>query len=424
MTDKSQRVVVIGAGIIGAACAYYLCRAGWEVTVVEKDRWGQGSSHGNCGLIVPSHVLPLNQPGVLWQGLQWMLKSEAPLYIKPRVDLALGAWLLRFAWRCTRRAMLEAAAARSNMLKDAVSLYAQLIAQEAIDCEWDARGVLCVFRTQHEFEAYRDTESVIASFGESCQPLISSDLQAFEPALRNDVAGAYLYTKSAHLRPDLLMRGFKRVLTDAGVTILEHTTVSHFKGAAGRVQAAVTDKGVVSGDEFVVATGAWTPLLNKALGFRVPIQPGKGYSVTMPRPTPCPSIPCMLEEDRVVATPWAGGYRLGGTMEFSGYDNTLNQKRLAALHHGAERYFKPMALGPVEEEWCGWRPMTIDGLPFIDRSPRWQNVLLAAGHNMLGISLAPGTGKLVCEILNGAKPHLDPGPYGINRLKGVFKGGN
>ena len=144
MADKSQRAVIIGAGVIGAACAYYLCRAGWDVTVIERDRWGQGSSHGNCGLIVPSHVLPLNQPGVLWQGLKWMLKSDAPLYIKPRIDVSLGTWLLRFAWRCNRRAMLQAATARSNMLKDAVSMYQQLIDEEAIDCEWAARGVLCV----------------------------------------------------------------------------------------------------------------------------------------------------------------------------------------------------------------------------------------------------------------------------------------
>ena len=420
MQNKSRRAVIVGAGVIGAACAYYLCRTGWEVTVIEKDRWGQGSSHGNCGLIVPSHVLPLNQPGALRQGLQWMLKSDAPLYIKPRVDLALGAWLMRFAIRCNRQAMLRAAAARSAMLKHAIDLYQNLIDEEAMRCDWAANGVLCVFRTQHEFESYQATDKLIEAFGQSCQTLNPGDLQAFEPTLRSDIAGGYLYANSAHLRPELLMDDFKRILTRSGVTILEHTIVSDFKGKAGRVHSAVTDQGVVAGDEFVVATGAWTPLLNQALGFRVPIQPGKGYSITMPRPRRCPSIPCMLEEDRVVATPWSDGYRLGGTMEFSGYDDTLNQERLKALQLGAQRFFKPMALGPVEEQWYGWRPMTFDGLPIIDRSPRWQNVMVAAGHNMLGISLAPGTGKLVSEILNGATPHLDPRPYGIKRLAGIL----
>ncbi len=420
MKRQPRHAVIIGAGVIGAACAYYLCRSGWDVTVIEKDHWGQGSSHGNCGLIVPSHVLPLNMPGVLWQGLQWMLKHDAPLYIKPRADLALGAWLLRFALRCNRRAMLQAAVARSAMLKGALDLFQNLIDKEALECNWEAKGVLYVFRSHKELESHRDIDALLKSFGEAGQAMNQRALQEFEPTLRKDVAGAYLHEKSAHLRPDFLMRELKRVLLSAGVTILEQTMVTALKGEDGRVIKAMTDRGSVAGDEFVVATGAWTPFLARELGCRIPIQPGKGYSVTLPRPNPCPSRPCMLEEDRVVATPWSGGYRLGGTMEFTGYDESLDQRRLGALYRGAQRYFKHTKWGPVEEEWCGWRPMTFDGLPIIDRVPKWQNVMLAAGHNMLGISLAPGTGKLICELLNGQTPHLDPNPYRIGRFTGIL----
>ncbi len=420
MEKKPKRAVIIGAGVIGAACAYSLCRSGWNVTVIEKDHWGQGSSHGNCGLILPSHVLPLNMPGVFWQGLKWMLKHDAPLYIKPKPDLALGAWLLRFALRCNRRAMLQAAVARSAMLKGALDLFQDLIDTEALDCNWETKGALYVFRSLKELESYRNIDALLMSFGEAGRALNRTELQALEPTLRTDVAGAYLYESAAHLRPDLLMRELNRVLTSAGVTILEQTTVTALKGDDGRVIKAMTDRGSVTGDAFVVATGAWTPFLARELGCRIPIQPGKGYSVTLPRPNPCPSRPCMLEEDRVVATPWPGGYRLGGTMEFTGYDESLNPRRLGALYRGAQRYFKHTEWGPVEEEWCGWRPMTFDGLPIIDRAPKWQNVMLAAGHNMLGISLAPGTGKLVSELLNGQTPHLDPNPYRIGRFTGIF----
>jgi D-amino-acid dehydrogenase len=416
MREEKKNVIVIGGGVIGAASAYYLCKRGWKVTVIEKEQWGQGSSHGNCGLILPSHVLPLNMPGVIWQGLRWMVKKDAPLYIKPRGDLSLLMWLLRFARRCNRRSMLRTASARSAMLQGALGLYRALIQDEEIDCDWMAQGVLCVFRSRGEFEKYRRLDAVINAFGEESRILDRQALLELEPTLREDVAGAYLYPGSAHLRPDFLMREFKRVLTSLGVTLLEQTTVSAFQKASGRVQAAVTNRGPVAADEFVVATGAWTPYFERQLGCRIPIQPGKGYSVTLSRPQDCPSRPCLLEEDRVVATPWNSGFRLGGTMEFSGYDASLNRMRLAALFRGVQRYFKKNEFGPVQEEWSGWRPMTYDGLPIIDRPPHLENVLLAAGHNMVGLSLAPSTGKLVCELLSGDHPHVDPKPYRLGRL--------
>jgi D-amino-acid dehydrogenase len=316
--------------------------------------------------------------------------------------------------------MLQAAIARSAMLQGAMALFQDLIDKESLDCHWEARGVLYVFRSPQALQSHRDINTLLKSFGEGGQALNQRALQALEPTLRQDLAGGYLHEESAHLRPDFLMRELKRVLTSLGVRIQEQTTVTALQGQNGRVQEVATDRGSIAGDAFVVATGAWTPFLARELGCRIPIQPGKGYSATLPRPEPCPSRPCMLEEDRVVATPWPGGYRLGGTMEFTGYDDSLNPRRLKALYRGARRYFKPTQWAPVQEEWCGWRPMTFDGLPIIDRAPKWQNVMVAAGHNMLGISLAPGTGKLIAELLNGQPPHLDPKPYRIGRFTGLL----
>ena len=172
----------------------------------------------------------------------------------------------------------------------------------------------------------------------------------------------------------------------------------------------------MAADHFVIATGAWAPLLNRELGCRVPIQPGKGYSMTMPRPRLCPAHPLILEEHRVAVTPMRSGYRLGSTMEFAGYDTRLDRRRLELLRAGARHYLHEPYGEPVEEEWFGWRPMTYDSMPIIDRSPAMANVLIAAGHNMLGMSMAPATGKLVAELLSGTPPHVDPAPYSLTRF--------
>jgi len=188
-----------------------------------------------------------------------------------------------------------------------------------------------------------------------------------------------------------------------------------FIGEQRRARAAVTSKGELAADAFVVAAGALTPLLNTHLGCRIPIQPGKGYSITMPRPGICPAYPMIFEEHRVGVTPMKSGYRIGSTMEFAGYDTSLNRRRLDLLKEGARHYLQEPFCEPVEEEWYGWRPMTPDSLPIIDRSPAFANVLIAAGHNMLGLSMAPATGKLVAEMLCGTETHVDPLPYRVCR---------
>jgi D-amino-acid dehydrogenase len=167
---------------------------------------------------------------------------------------------------------------------------------------------------------------------------------------------------------------------------------------------------------FVVATGAWTPTFARWLGCRIPIQPGKGYSITMARPARCPRTPMIFDEHRVAVTPMASGYRLGSTMEFAGFDERLNRRRLAYLKEAAAIYLHEPACEPVFEEWAGFRPMTYDSRPIIDRAPALANVFIAAGHSMLGLSMAPGTGRLIAELINGEAPSLDLAPYAASRF--------
>ena len=407
-----RRAAVIGGGVIGVACAHYLNRAGWAVTVLDKGTIGGACSHGNLGLVCPSHVLPLAEPGAVQKTLASMLKPGAAFRVRPRLDPALWAWLWNFARRCNRRDMVAAGHAIQPLLESSLALYRDLVHTDGIECEWQERGLLFVYRTRAAMNAYAPTDRLLAeSFHEPARRLDGDELLKLEPALKPGLAGGWYYEHDAHLRPDRLMASWRRVLQGRGVTFLERCDFHGFTGTAAR-----TSHGDIPADAFVVATGAWTPLLAQQLGVRVPIEPGKGYSLTMPRPAVCPNIPMLFPEDRVGVTPMQSGYRIGSVMEFAGYDESISPKRLALLTDGARHYLQTPQCEPVHEQWYGWRPMTWDSLPVIDRGPAHSNVFLAVGHNMLGLSMAPATGKLIAELVTGTVPHLDPYPYRVGRF--------
>ncbi len=411
-------VLVIGGGVIGTACAYYLAKAGKRVTLLDRGKIGGGCSHGNCGYVCPSHVLPLAAPGAVWATLKTLLRRNSPLKVRPGFLLANLGWFVRFARRCNGRDMLDAAAGIQALLNSSRTLYDELLTAEGIDCEWDARGLLFVFHTRAAFDHYADTDRLLRErFALPAARYDADELLALEPALKpGAAAGGYLYRTDAQLRPDRLMSEWRTVLRRLGVDVIEDCELTGFVHDNGTASAARTTRGDIPASAFVVATGAWTPLLNDHLGCRVPVVPGKGYSVTMPRPAVCPTYPMILEEHRVAVSPFRSGFRVGSTMEFAGYDATLNRNRLRLLRDGAAVYLRDPGGEAVEEEWWGWRPMVPDGKPVIDRSPALANVLIAAGHGMLGLSMATGTGKLAAEMLTGEKPHVDPGPYALRRF--------
>ena len=412
------RVIVIGGGVIGASCAYFLKKAGWEsVTVLDRGQFGMACSHGNCGFVSPSHVLPLTVPGAIGQTLKALISRNSPFSIKPRFDLALWSWLFQFARRCNERDMLASAQAIQALLQSSRSLYDDLMANEPFDCEWQTRGLLFPFRTKSGLEHHDQTAELLrTSFGQSLTRFAGDDVRDLEPALKRGLAGGWHYPGDAHLRPDKLMSSWRRVLTGQGVTIQDDCEVRGFVRDGLRAVRVITSQTEIAADAFVVAAGALTPWLNRELGCKIPIQPGKGYSITMRRPAKCPALPMLCEEDRVAVTPMLSGYRLGSTMEFAGYDASLNRRRLALLAAGAAHYFDDPVTEPIGEEWFGWRPMTPDSVPIIDRTPAMDNVIIAAGHNMLGVSMAPATGKLVAELLSATAPHLDAGRYALSRF--------
>ncbi len=414
----SKSVVIVGGGVIGAACAHFLLDSGWNVTVIDKGRFAGGCSHGNCGYVSPSHVLPLAEPGAIRGTLRMVLRRNSPFRIKPRLDLALWSWMTNFARRCNHADMMEAGRGIQALLDSSMTLYRELIERHGLECEWEQKGLLYVYQSRALLEAYAEIDQLLReAFGRPAVRYDGEDLNRFEPSLRPGLAGGWYYDCDAHMRADRLMASWRKNLESRGALIREGCTFTSFAGGtSGAATAVETSGGAFSADAFVMATGAWTSTLARHLGCRVPIQPGKGYSMTMRRPEKCPTRPLIFPETRVAVTPMQSGYRLGSMMEFAGYDESLRPERIGLLKRGAEPYLVEPYTEQIEEQWYGWRPMTYDGKPIIGPCPAMKNVLIAAGHNMLGLSMAPATGRLVAEMLDDRPPHVDPAAYSATRF--------
>jgi D-amino-acid dehydrogenase len=418
MNKTNPKVVVVGGGVIGGMCAYQLARAGCEVSIVERKGFGAACSHGNCGYISPSHILPLAQPGTLTHTLKSMMQRNSPFAIKPRLSLEALRWFYKFARRCNRRDMLAAAEGIHAILQSSTQLYHQLVAEKELDCEWQERGNVFVFETQKGFEEFARTDKLLREeFGVGATAYPRDELIKLEPAIKPVVAGGWFYDVDCHLRPDKLMSSLRANLENRGVQFIENTEVKSILRENGRAKAVVAGSGEIAADHFIIATGAWTPFLNRELGCKIPIQPGKGYSITMPAPKRMPKIPIIFEDTHVAITPMEIKYRIGSTMEFVGYNESIHPRRLSLLRASAERYLHDPMCEPIEEAWFGWRPMTWDSKPIIDRSPAMKNVWICAGHSMLGISCATGSGQLIRELVLDEKPHIDPAHYSISRFQ-------
>ncbi|MFT5301463.1 MAG: D-amino-acid dehydrogenase [Mariniblastus sp.] len=415
---QGDRVVIVGGGVIGAMCAWNLVEAGCQVTIVDRDKFGAGCSHGNCGYISPSHVLPLSQPGAITKTLKAMVKSNSPFRVKPRFEMSFVNWFWNFTRQCNQTDMLASGVGRHALLQSSKRLYQELIASQSIDCEWQERGLLFVFDDEKTFTNYGATDSLLREqFNVAATPYDGQQLLELEPAIKPGFGGAWHYEGDCHIRPDKLLAEMRVRLEQRGTQFVEDFSVQQFVRENGSAKTVLSNGQSIEADHFVVATGAMTPFLNAHLGMKIPIEPGKGYSLTMPTPTRMPKIPIIFEDSHVAITPMVSKYRIGSTMEFVGYDTSINRKRIDLLKTAAAKYLYEPYCEPVEEEWFGWRPMTWDGKPIIDRSPAMPNVWIAAGHNMLGLSMATGTGRLMRELMLGETPHIDPTHFSAARFK-------
>lgn len=416
MSEAVPDVLILGGGVIGLACAYNLLHAGRSVRLLEQHAIGSGTSHGNCGTITPSHALPLAAPGAIVKALKSMFRPDAPFYVKPRLEFSLASWFVHFASRCNDRDWRRTAKAKGELLQLSRQLTAELVEQHSLDCEFQTRGLRYVYSTQQAFDSDCATLTLLASLGVESNPIDASMLSAMEPALLPGLAGAVHFPGDAQLRPERFTSELARLVRSLGGVIEEGIEVHRFRSSAGRVEGVDTSKGPRLGREVLAALGPWSAPLLKSVGLALPIQPGKGYSMTYSLPVVAPSVPLVLREHSVCVTAWQSGFRLGSTMEFSGYDSSLNAVRLAALERGAARYLREPVGPERREQWFGWRPMTYDDLPLIGPAPKLDGLWLATGHGMMGMGMSAATGRLVADLMTGREPCINPVPYRATRF--------
>lgn len=416
--NDGNSVCVLGGGVVGGMSAWYLAERGFDVTVVEKDRFGVACSHGNCGYVAPSHILPLCKPGAVKNSLGTLFERNSAFSIKPRLSPRMLGWFWGFMRHCNPRDMHTTAEALKGLLFSSKDLYLDLIANAGLDCDWQEKGLLYVYGDEGALDGFAKTEAMMRErYGVGATRYDKAGVLELEPALEDNVAGGWHFEMDAHIRPDRMMQSLRGLLEARGVRIVEGSGAKSFTKNAGGAQSVVLENGEeIAADRFVVALGAWTPFLEKELGLRVPIEPGKGYSITTSRQDLIPKHPIIFEESHVAITPFEDGFRIGSTMEFVGWDTSLSEKRLRILTDAAQKHLRQPMGDEVQERWWGWRPMTPDGRPIIDRAPALSNVWLAAGHNMIGISMGTGTGKLIAEMVAGEPTHVPAEPYAVARL--------
>jgi D-amino-acid dehydrogenase len=402
MTNLRQpdRVIVVGAGHIGIACAHYLRKDGYEVTVIDKGEIGGACSEANCGFLVPSHVLPLTSPESLLKGLKSLVQPRAAFRVKLQPRPALYRWMLEFGRRCNQHQMVEAGKVLHAILDLSIAEYRDLLSGPELECEWQDNGLLFVFRAASALQEFADTDAFIAEkFDVAARLIPGTELLDFDPALREGLAGAYLYEDDGCVRPDKLNTSWVKWLSSQDVRFIDHCQLETVRKENGEISSLLTSQGQMTADRYVFATGAWSSSLAADLDCDIPVEPGKGYSVTMSKPATMPGYPMLFPEAHIGVTPFADSYRIASMMEFVGFDESIPSFRIEQLQDSARPFLKN-PIGPaIEDTWYGWRPMTWDSLPIIGRVPRLSNALLATGHNMLGLTLAPVTGKAIADLV-------------------------
>lgn len=417
-TPLPQRadVVVIGGGVIGLCTTYELLRRGRSVTLIERATLGAGSSSGNAGLIVPSHIVPLAAPGVVRQALGWMLKADSPFAIRPPFDPGLIAWLVRFAANCREQPMQHALPVLRDLGLCSARLLDQLIAEERLDCHYQASGVLSLCLTPAALAAARHEAKLLHEHGMTVALLDREALQAQEPSVRGEVVGAALFHADAYLNPACLVQELGRRVRELGATIYEQTEVTGFAQAGSAIAAVHTTRGSLQPEQVVLAAGVWSRPIARDLNLALPVQPAKGYSMTMRLPKAGLRRPMLLAEHKIAVTPMGPVLRCTGRLELTGINARVRPQPLNAIRRSVARYLDFAQQPQVLATWAGLRPATPDGLPIIGRSSRQPNLIVATGHAMLGVSLSAVTGRLAAQLACNEPPDLDLAPLRVERF--------
>jgi D-amino-acid dehydrogenase len=408
--------IVVGGGIIGVCTAYFLAKQGRTVLLVERDHIGSGCSYANAGLITPSHAMPLPAPGVIKQACKWMLHEDSPLLFRPRLDWRLFTWLLRFASNCREDSVNRAIPVLRDLSRASLQLYEELLGSEGLSFDYERRGLLGVYTSEQGFSKGKHEADLLAKHGFAPKILDRTRVRELEPNLSEQVIGGTYYEEDAHGDCQQFVVGMSEAIKRLGVKIRTETQARRIIPNGNHCVTLTWEGGESRAEFLVLAAGSWTPQLIKGLGVRIPLQPGKGYSVTVDRPALSPKMPVMNAAKKVIVTPLGNRLRFAGTMEFAGLNNTLNETRANAVLRGGLEIIPQCGDLLNTQRWCGLRPCTPDGLPILDRIPQHPRVFICTGHAMLGYTLGPISGKLVAEKIASSPTSIDCHALRIDRF--------
>ncbi len=404
-----MKVTIIGGGVIGLCSAYYLQKAGHEVTVIDRGDITDGCSFGNMGYISPSHFIPLATPGIISQGLKWMMSSSSPFYIKPRLNADLMRWGMAFWKKSNAKNVEDSAPHLNNLLQLSRELMNDLKKELPDSFDMIEKGCWMLYKSEKTGEHEKHLAEQAHTFGLKTILCTPQQVQEYETAVEVNVAGGVLYLDDCHLSSAKFMQSLFNHLQKNKVKFWLHTEVTGFEKSNDKITAVITDKGIISCDELVIANGSWLGIISKLLGIKMLMQPGKGYSVVYNDLEKNLQFPSILVDDRTATTPIDKWLRIGGTMELSGHSDTILPKRVMAIYNAFGKYYPGMNLPEpdLQQAWFGYRPVSPDGMPYIGRHHAFSNLCYAGGHAMLGVSAAAGTGQLLKEIIGGEKPAID-----------------
>lgn len=412
-----SKVLIIGGGIVGLTSAYYLQKKGYEVTVLDKGDITDNCSFGNAGMIVPSHFVPLAAPGMIKQGIRWMFDSKSPFYVRPSLNGNLINWGLKFMKHATAKHVSQSAVPLRDLSLLSKKLYEGLAKEPDFDFELTNNGILAFYKTEKAGEEEAHLAARAIELGLDMAVLTADECRALQPDLKLDVLGAVHYRCDAHLYPTKLMNALLQYLLNNGVKIERGKEVDKIETVGNRIMKVFTGNTAWEADQYVLATGSWSPAVAKMADVKISLMPGKGYSFMEPEPQQRLTIPALLCEARVAITPMNGQIRYGGTMELDKINTRINMQRVKGIVESVPAYFpdlKPTL--PAEKDiWYGFRPSSPDGLPYIGRSEKRENLIIATGHGMMGLSLGPATGLLVSQIVSGMATDLKMEPYAVVR---------
>lgn len=413
-----KKIIIVGGGINGLCAAYYLQKRNFEITVIDSGDISNNCSFGNMGFLSPSHFVPLASPGIISEGLKYMLSSTSPFYIKPRLNLPFLRWAFKFYKNSNQKIVEKNAPYLSELLNLSRKLMDEIREDIGDVFEMQEIGCMMMCQQQKTFEDELKVAEAAKKLNLNIEILNRDELQKREPDVELNIYGAVLFKDDAHIHPGKFMTAMKSYLEKNGIVFQLNTTVNGFKKNNQTIDGVITDKGTFTGDKIILSAGSWLPQLAKMLGISLLLEGGKGYSYTYDHVEKNIRYPAILVDGRCAITPWKHQLRIGGTMEFSGINNKVLIKRMEGIYNSVKLFYPGLQIEfpPKDKIWTGLRPVTPDGLPYISEIKKFDNVLVSGGNAMLGISQGAAAGLIISDIIEKKNASIDISAFAVERF--------